>query len=77
MTLSLAKKKKLLKKERAMSYGKSAYSPKAKKAPAKKKPVAKRARSMPLSDSQAKAAIQALRNDAGAKKYRKTAKKKK
>ena len=60
-----------------MSYGKSAYSPKAKKAPAKKKPVAKRARSMPLSDSQAKAAIQALRNDAGAKKYRKTAKKKK
>ena len=60
-----------------MSYGKSAYSPKAKKAPAKKKPVAKRARSMPLSGPQAQAAVQALRNDAGAKKYRKTAKKKK
>ena len=54
-----------------MSYGKSAYSPKAKKAPAKKKPVAKRARSMPLSDSQAKAAVQALRDEAGRKAYRK------
>ena len=36
-----------------------------------KKTVAKRARSMPLTDKQAKAAIQALRDDAGKKKYRK------
>jgi len=43
----------------------------AKKVKPKAKPAAKRARSMPLSDSQAKAAIQALRNDAGAKIYRK------
>ena len=52
----------------------------AKKVKPKAKPAAKRARSMPLSDSQAKAAIQALRNDAGAKTYRKNkakAKKKK
>ena len=44
---------------------------KAEKTAAKKKPVAKRARSMPLTDEQAKAAIQALRDDAGRKKYRK------
>jgi hypothetical protein len=60
-----------------MPQGKGTYGSKVGRPPAKKKPVAKRARSMPLSDSQAKVAIQALRNDAGAKKYRKTAKKKK
>ena len=62
-----------------MSYGKSVYSPKAEKTPAKKKPVAKRARSMPLTGPQAKAAVQALRDDAGRKAYRKkqAAKKKK
>ena len=51
-----------------------------KKKPAdKKKPAAKRARSMPLTGPQAKAAIQALRDDAGRKAYRKkqVAKKKK
>ena len=35
------------------------------------RPPAKRARSMPLTDKQAKAAIQALRDDAGKKAYRK------
>ena len=36
-----------------------------------KKTVAKRARSMPLTEKQAKAAIQALQDDAGKKNYRK------
>ena len=78
--LSLAKRKNHLRRKKAMSYGKSSYSPKAEKAPAKKKkPVAKRARSMPLTGPQAKAAVQALRDDAGRKAYRKkqAAKKKK
>ena len=47
-----------------------------KKAPKKKteekpKVVAKRAREMPMTDKQAEAAIQALRNDAGSAAYRK------
>ena len=43
------------------------------------RPPAKRAKSMPLTDKQAKAAIQSLRDDAGKKAYRKkeAAKKKK
>ena len=54
-----------------MPQGKGTYGSKVGRPPAKKKPVAKRARSMPLTDEQAKAAIQALRDDAGRKKYRK------
>ena len=38
---------------------------------AEKKPVAKRAREMPMTDKQAEAAIQALRNDAGSAAFRK------
>jgi len=68
-----------------MPYGKGTYGSKVGRPPAKKKatpkakPAAKRARSMPLNAKQAKAAIQTLRNDAGAKTYRKkqAAKKKK
>ncbi len=36
-----------------------------------KKPKTKNARSMPLTDEQAEEAIQALRDEAGRKKYRK------
>ena len=39
--------------------------------PKKKKPTAKNARSMPLDKEQAEKAIQALRDEAGRKKYRK------
>jgi|TARA_B100001094_G_C18072293_1_gene740724 hypothetical protein len=60
-----------------MPQGKGTYGSKVGRPPAKKKatpkakPLAKRARAMPLNAKQAKAAIQTLRNDAGAKTYRK------
>jgi hypothetical protein len=41
------------------------------KPPVKKKPVATRAREMPMTDLQAEAAIQTLRNDAGSAAFRK------
>ena len=50
-----------------MPQGKGTYGSKVGRPPAKKKPVAKRARSMPLSEKQAKAAVQALRDEAGRK----------
>tara|TARA_R110000744_G_scaffold274561_1_gene387655 strand:- start:21 stop:206 length:186 start_codon:yes stop_codon:yes gene_type:complete len=53
-----------------MPQGKGTYGSKVGRPPAKKKPVAKRARSMPLSEKQAKAAVQALRDEAGRKQYR-------
>ena len=59
------------------TYGSNVGRPPAKKkATPKAKPAAKRARSMPLNAKQAKAAIQTLRNDAGAKTYRKNKAKK-
>ena len=39
--------------------------------PKQKKPTTKNARSMPLTDEQAEEAIQALRDEAGIRKYRK------
>ncbi len=56
-----------------MPYGKGTYGSKVGRPPAKKKkkPVAKRARSMPLTKKQSEAAIQALRDEAGRKAYRK------
>jgi hypothetical protein len=65
-----------------MPQGEGTYGSKVGRPPAKKKatpkakPVAKRARAMPLNAKQAKAAIQTLRNDAGAKTYRKNKAKK-
>ena len=54
-----------------MPQGKGTYGSKVGRPSAKKKPVAKRARSMPLTGPQAKAAVQALRDEAGRKAYRK------
>ena len=51
-----------------MPQGKGTYGSKVGRP---KKTVAKRARSMPLTEKQAKAAIQALQDDAGKKNYRK------
>ena len=55
-----------------MPQCKGTYCSKVGRPPAKKKkPVAKRARSMPLTKKQSEAAIQALRDEAGRKAYRK------
>ena len=55
-----------------MPQGKGTYGSKVGRPPAKKKkPVAIRARSMPLTKKQSEAAIQALRDEAGRKAYRK------
>jgi len=56
-----------------MPQGKGTYGSKVGR-PKKKKPTTKNARSMPLTDKQAKEAIQALRDEA--KKYRKKKKSK-
>ena len=53
-----------------MPQGKGTYGSKVGR-PKKKKTTTKNARSMPLTDKQAKEAIQALRDEAGRKKYRK------
>ena len=53
-----------------MPQGKGTYGSKVGR-PKKKKPKTKNARSMPLTDEQAEEAIQALRDEAGRKKYRK------
>ena len=53
-----------------MPQGKGTYGSKVGR-PKKKKPTTKNARSMPLTDKQAEKAIQALRDEAGRKKYRK------
>ena len=51
-----------------MPQGKGTYGSKVGRP---KKPKTKNARSMPLTDKQAEEAIQALRDEAGRKKYRK------